>query len=113
MAETYLLEKLKSVELTYQELTRRLADPDVVKNPNELQQIARARSSLEDTVNTYQLWKRNQEELSGARQILKEAGGDNDLREMASLEVNELEEQTKQLEKQLMVHLLPKDPNDE
>jgi peptide chain release factor 1 len=113
MAESYLLDKLKSVEQTYQELTRRLADPDVVNNPNELQQIARARSSLEDTVNTYELWKKNQEELTGARQILKEAGGDNDLREMAILEVNELEEKDQELEKLLMIHLLPKDPNDE
>ena len=113
MTEAYLLEKLKSVESTYIELTRRLADPDIVSNPDELQQVARARSSLETTVNTYDLWKKAQEELIGARQILKEAGGDSDLREMASLEVNELEEQLTQLEGKLMLCLLPKDPNDD
>jgi len=113
MTEAYLLEKLQSVEQTYLELTRRLADPDIVGNPDELQQVARARSSLEGTVNTYDLWKKAQEELIGARQILKEAGGDSDLREIASLEVAELEEKLEDLEKKLMVHLLPKDPNDD
>jgi peptide chain release factor 1 len=113
MAEAYLLEKLKSVEQTYQELTRRLADPDVVANPGELQQVARARSSLEDTVNTYDEWKKTQQELIEAKEILKEAGGDSDLREMATLEVAQLEEQIINLERELMVHLLPKDPNDE
>ena len=53
MAETYLLDKLQSVEQTFQELTRRLGDPDIATNPDELQKIAKARSSLEETVNTY------------------------------------------------------------
>ncbi len=46
MAETYLLEKLKSVEQTFEELTRRLGDPDIATNPEELQKVAKARSSL-------------------------------------------------------------------
>ena len=52
MAETYLLEKLKSVEQTFQELTRRLADPDTAKNPDEYQKIAKSRSGLEEVVDT-------------------------------------------------------------
>ncbi len=53
MAETYLLDKLKSVEQTYNELTLRLADPDIAKDPSEFQKVAKARSSLEEVVNTY------------------------------------------------------------
>lgn len=113
MAETYLLEKLRSVEQTHNELTRRLADPDIATNPNELQKVARARASLEDTVNTYETWKKTQQELSEARQILKEAGGDPELREMAALEVEELETNLEQLETQLKILLLPRDPNDD
>ncbi|XTZ09977.1 MAG: hypothetical protein ACQZ3N_07515 [cyanobacterium endosymbiont of Rhopalodia yunnanensis] len=45
MAESYLLEKLESVEQTYKELTYRLADPDIATNPDELQRVAKARSS--------------------------------------------------------------------
>jgi len=113
MAETYLLEKLRSVEQTFHELTRKLGDPDVVSDPPELQRIAKARSSLEITVETYDEWKQTQEELTGVRQVLKEAGGDRELQLLAALEVEELETKITSLESQLKVLLLPKDPNDE
>jgi peptide chain release factor 1 len=113
MAATYLLDKLNSVDQTFHELTRRLADPDVARNPDEFQRIAKARSSLEETVNTYDAWKQTQEELVGAREVYKESIDDPDFREMASLEVSTLEEQLEVLELRLKVLLLPRDPNDD
>jgi peptide chain release factor 1 len=113
MAESYLLEKLKSVEQTFHELTRRLADPDTAKNPDEYQKIAKSRSSLEEVVNTYETWKTAQEELIGARQILKESNGDPELQEMAAFEVKELEDKIEHLEDRLKILLLPRDPNDD
>lgn len=113
MAEQYLLEKLKSVEQTFHELTRRLADPDTAKNQDEYQKIAKARSSLEQVVSTYETWKQSQEELVGAREILKEAGSDPEMQEMASLEVKELEANVIALEQRLKILLLPRDPNDD
>lgn len=113
MAETYLLEKLRSVEQTFHELTRRLADPDVATDPPEFQRVAKARSSLEDTVDTYDNWKKAQQDLEGARQILKDAGGDMELREMATLEVDELQTTIEALENRLKILLLPRDPNDD
>ncbi|HIK56612.1 MAG TPA: peptide chain release factor 1 [Synechococcales cyanobacterium M55_K2018_004] len=113
MAETYLLDKLNSVEQTFHELTRRLADPDVATDPAEFQRVAKARSSLEETVSTYEDWRKAQEDLVGAKQILKEAGNDPEMREMAALEVDELEEKIKFLEQRLKVLLLPRDPNDD
>jgi peptide chain release factor 1 len=112
MAEAYLLDKLKSVEQTFQELTHRLADPDIATNPDELQKIAKARSSLEETVITYQKWQETKEELAGAKEIFKEAI-DPEMKEMASLEASELEEQLEQLEARLKILLLPSDPNDD
>lgn len=113
MAETYLLNKLKSVEQTFNELNRRLADPDIATDPQEYQKVAKARSSLEEVVTTYELWKNSQEELAGARQVLKEANGDPELQEMAALEVKELETKLEELETRLKILLLPRDPNDE
>jgi peptide chain release factor 1 len=113
MAESYLLEKLKSVEQTFYELTRRLADPDVATDPDEFQRLARARSSLEETVNTFDDWKKTQQDLSEARQIVKESGGDLELQEMAALEAEELESSLAALESHLKVLLLPRDPNDD
>ncbi len=113
MAEQYLLDKLQSVEQTFQELTRRMADPDVASSPDEFQKIAKSRASLEETVNTYHQWQQVQEEREGAQEVLKEAAGDPELKEMASEEVKSLEEQGEQLETRLKILLLPRDPNDE
>ncbi len=113
MAEAYLLEKLQSVEQTYKELTRRLADPDIATNPDELQKVAIARSSLEETVQTYQEWQAKKEELVGAKEVQKEAANDSEMYEMASLEVQELEATLADLEERLKVLLLPSDPNDD
>jgi peptide chain release factor 1 len=113
MAASYLLDKLQSVEQTYHELTRRLADPDVTSNPNELQRLAKSRASLEETVNAYEIWQKSQEDLIGAKQVLKESASDPELREMAALEVAELEEKITDLENQLTILLLPRDPLDE
>jgi peptide chain release factor 1 len=113
MAESYLLEKLKSVEQTFYELTRRLADPDVATDPDEFQRLAKARSSLEETVNTFDSWKKAQQDLSETRQIVKESGGDLELQEMAALEAEELESSLAALESRLKVLLLPRDPNDD
>lgn len=113
MAEGYLLEKLNSVEQTFQELTRRLADPDVARDPDEFQRIAKARSSLETTVLTYEQWKQTRTDLAGAREVYKDANGDAEMREMAAEEVSELQQQLDQLEARLKVLLLPRDPNDD
>lgn len=113
MAETYLLDKLKSVEQTYNELTLRLADPDIATDPSEFQKLAKARSSLEEVVNAYGEWKNTQEELIGAKEILKEAGGDLEMQEMAKLEVAELEAKGESLETRMKILLLPRDPNDD
>jgi peptide chain release factor 1 len=113
MAETYLLDKLKSVEETFKELTRKMADPDVATHPQEFQRVAKARSSLEEVVNTFDTWKNTSSELTGAKEVLKEANGDVELREMAQLEVQELEEKLDHLENRLKILLLPRDPNDD
>ncbi|WP_199246014.1 peptide chain release factor 1 [[Phormidium] sp. ETS-05] len=113
MAETYLLDKLNSVEQTFKELTRRLADPDIATDPKEYQRVAKARSSLEETVNTFEQWKQTVEELNGAKLVLKEANSDPELRDMALMEVQELEDKLALLEQRLKILLLPSDPNDD
>lgn len=113
MAETYLLDKLKSVESTFHELTRKMADPEVATDPQEFQRVAKARSSLEEVVNTFDIWKKTSADLTGAKQVLKEAYSDVELREIAQLEVEELEQKLSALESRLKILLLPRDPNDE
>ena len=113
MAESYLLDKLNSVEQTFHQLTRQLADPDVASDPKEFQRVAKARASLEETVTTFEAWRQATEELAGAKDVLRESQGDPELREMAEMEVEELDEKLVELEGKLKILLLPRDPNDE
>jgi peptide chain release factor 1 len=113
MAESYLLDKLRSVEQTFHELTRKLGDPDIARDASEMQRIGKARAALEAVVETFDLWKQTQEDLVGAREIVKESGNDLELQAMATLEAGELEEKSEELERKLKVLLLPKDPNDD
>jgi peptide chain release factor 1 len=113
MAESYLLDKLKSVEQTFHELTRKLGDPDIARDPSEMQRIGKARAALEEVVETFEIWKKTQEELVEAKQLVKDSGNDLELQEMASIEAGELEVKSNELEQKLKVLLLPKDPNDE
>jgi len=112
MPAVYLINKLKSVEQTFNELTRRMGDPDVATDHAEFQRIAKARSSLEETVQTYEAWRNAELDWQESKQIFKESN-DPELKEMASLELQELTEKMEQLEAQLKVLLLPQDPNDE
>jgi peptide chain release factor 1 len=113
MAESYLLDKLRSVEQTFHELTRKLGDPDIARDPSEMQRIGKARAALEEVVETFELWKKTQDELVEAKQLVKDSGNDLELQEMASIEAGELEAKSTELEQKLKVLLLPKDPNDE
>jgi peptide chain release factor 1 len=113
MAESYLLDKLRSVEQTFHELTRKLGDPDIARDPGEMQRIGKARASLEEVVETFETWKQVQEDIITTRQLVKDSGNDLELQEMATLEAGELEAKSDELESKLKVLLLPKDPNDE
>lgn len=113
MPAPYLVKKLESVQQTFHELTRRLADPDVARDPSEFQRIAKTRASLENTVHTYEIFCKAQTEFNDAQQLLKDSADDPELRQMASEEVAILGTKLEALEKELEVLLLPQDPNDD
>lgn len=112
MPAAYLIQKLQSVEQTFNELTRRMGDPDVATDHGEFQRIAKVRASLEETVITYDSFRKAEQNFQESQQILKESN-DPELKEMAALEVDELSTTLEELEKKLQVLLLPQDPNDD
>jgi peptide chain release factor 1 len=78
-----------------------------------MQRIGKARAALEEVVETFEIWKKTQDELVEAKQLVKDSGNDLELQEMATIEAGELEAKSDELEQKLKVLLLPKDPNDE
>lgn len=113
MASAQLIDQLKNVEATFQELTVRLADPDVATDPAELQRIAKARSSLEATVQAFHDWQKLNRDLQQTEELLRESASDPELEAMARAELEQLRARQEQLEEKLTLLLLPRDPNDD
>eukprot|EP00633_Aureoumbra_lagunensis_P006723 CAMPEP_0197310288 /NCGR_PEP_ID=MMETSP0891-20130614/8887_1 /TAXON_ID=44058 ORGANISM="Aureoumbra lagunensis, Strain CCMP1510" /NCGR_SAMPLE_ID=MMETSP0891 /ASSEMBLY_ACC=CAM_ASM_000534 /LENGTH=400 /DNA_ID=CAMNT_0042795859 /DNA_START=31 /DNA_END=1233 /DNA_ORIENTATION=+ len=107
--ETQLNEMVKSFE----ELTARLADPDVVSDVEALTRISRQRAKAAETVEKYEEYKKSNNELIDAQNLFEESSDEPELRELARSEVRELESKIKELENELQLLLLPSDPNDE
>ena len=103
--------KLDEIEARFEDLTSQLADPVVIGDQEQYRKVAKSHRELEEVVAAYRRWKQVRRDLEGARPMLEEA--DEDLRTMASEEVQRLEPELAGLEERLKVLLLPKDPNDE
>jgi peptide chain release factor 1 len=103
--------KLDDIEARFEMLTREMADPAVIADSDLYRKITKARSELTEVVGKYREWKEAQDNLSQARQMLNES--DAELRGMAAEEIEKLEPKLAQLEEELKLLLLPKDPNDE
>jgi len=105
--------RLQNIQRSYQALTERLADPDVINDSNLLRQVMSDRSQSEDVVLVFEQYSILAEELQGAKELFQDAGDDNELKEMARQEMKDIEPQLEELEAQITLLLLPKDPNDD
>ncbi len=103
--------KLDEMERRYEELTTQMADPSVISDAAQYRKITKAQSELSEIVGKYRDWKTAHSNLEEGRVMLNDT--DADLREMARDEVTRLEPHLAELEHQLKIMLLPKDPNDE
>lgn len=104
-------ERLDEAEARFSELTAQMADPAVINDPELYRKVSKAQSELTELVGKYRDWRKAHQELLDARAMLAES--DPDLQEMAELEVQRLEPELQQLEGDIRLLLLPKDPNDE
>ncbi|HWR58671.1 MAG TPA: peptide chain release factor 1 [Thermodesulfovibrionales bacterium] len=106
-----MLEKLRSIEVRYEELNRLMMSPDVLSNQQEYQKCSREHSELQPVVEKIEKYRKLLSDMEGAEEILK--GGDGDLRELAETELDELKAEKPRMEEELTLMLLPKDPRDE
>ncbi|MCE2559741.1 MAG: PCRF domain-containing protein [Acidobacteria bacterium] len=81
-----MLDKLEQIEHTYDELTARLADPDVLANPAQFRDTSRALAELNPVVELFHRYKRTRDELDQTRELLSELDRDDDLFEVATEE---------------------------
>jgi peptide chain release factor 1 len=103
--------KLDQLEKHFEELTAQMADPAVISEGEQYRKIAKAHSDLSDVVAKYREYREAADQLQQARAMLDES--DPDMRELAALEVERLEPAIRQMEEDIKLLLLPKDPLDE
>ena len=107
-----MLERLKQIEARYEELANELSSPELLANQTAYTKATKQHRSLGEIVEKYRSWKTQKEELSGARELMDTAG-DEEMREMARLEIEALQEKIETTERDLKLLLVPSDPNDE
>jgi peptide chain release factor 1 len=106
-----MLERLEKIADRFEELTCLLADPEVVQDYERVAEYAKERAELEGVIGVYREYTRTAEQLRQTRTLLDD-GADSELRELAEIEITDLEEQLSELEHKLRRLLLPRDPRD-
>ena len=107
-----MLDKLQNLDDKYEELGKLLADPEILGNPEELRKTAKARADLEDVVMAWRKYRQMQEELDGAKLMLED-DLDAEMDQMIKEEIKTLTASLDELENEINILLLPKDPNDD
>lgn len=105
-------DKLKDVEERYETLAQQLAKAEIVSNRDLFQQYSKEYKSLTELVTTYRSYIKAQEELKESKELL-EISDDPEMTSMAAEESRVLQEVLVDLEQQLRILLMPKDPNDD
>jgi peptide chain release factor 1 len=106
-----MLQKLEDVERRYVEIETLLSDPKLASNRAEFTRLAKERAEIEPIVTAYREWRRVDNEIEGHKTLLE--GSDEEIRELAKAELPQLRQQAEQLETDLKLLLIPRDPNDD
>lgn len=105
-----LISRLDTLQDRFEELTALLGDAQVISDQNQFRDYSKEYAEVEPVVQAYQRWQSLSADLSEAQELLKDS--DPDVREMAEEEVADCKAGIEQLEDELQILLLPKDPND-
>ncbi len=108
-----MLKKLDAVAEKYDELTRLLADPSVAADHQQYLKYSRERSDIEEVVNHYRAYQDSIKQIHDAEEMANDKQADSELREMADAELKELRTKVEQMERELRLMLVPKDPRDD
>ena len=104
-----MLDKLRAVESRYEELCAKSEQPDFYADPKKAAALLREKNDLEPVVETYRACLRTRQEMADAQELMS----DPEMKEFCQASYQEAKAQLEQLEQQLRILLLPKDPNDD
>jgi peptide chain release factor 1 len=105
-----MLDKLEAIHNNFLHLEEQMSDPAVLNDQNKYAQVSKEYFKLKEIVEAYLSYKRVVENLESAKELAKEK--DEEIREMARAEMQELAAKKEELEAEIKVLLIPKDPED-
>ncbi len=106
------IEKLKEVKEQYDKINEELSNPEIVSDQKRLIELSKKRSELEEIVNTFNEYQKTTENIEENKEILN-SDEDEELKDFAKEELQELEQKKLELEEKIKMLLIPKDPNDD
>ncbi len=104
---------LAEVARRYDEVQNDLGRPEVTSDPSEIRRLGQEMSRLEPTVEAFRRLEAVRAELAGARELRDSTDNDDEMHQMAGVEIDRLEADESRLLEELKVLLLPRDPNDD
>lgn len=107
-----MFDKLEDLLHHYEELMNTLSEPDVANDPNRFRKLMKEQSDLQPIVDAYKEYKQCKQNIDDSLAMLEEEN-DEEMRELAKEELNESKSRLAELEQELKILLLPKDPNDD
>ncbi len=105
-----LLEKLEGINIRFEEVTQQITDPEVISDTKKYIKLNKEYKELEKVVNVYVIYKNILANIGNAKEMLKE--DDPEMKEMAKMELDELESKIPGLEEEVKILLIPSDPED-
>ncbi len=107
-----MFDKLEDLVVRFNEILEELNDPTVVNDQEKFRKLMKEQNDLSDIVEKYKEYKQTKENIEDSLTILEEES-DEELKELAKEELSESKERLVQIEEELKILLLPKDPNDD
>ena len=107
-----MFDKLEDLLIRYEELLSELQEPDVVNNQERFRKLMKEQNDLTPIVEAYKEYKACKQAIEDSLLMLEEES-DEEMRELAKEELNESKARTTELEQEMKILLLPKDPNDD
>ena len=108
-----MLQELEDIKEKYRQLTLSLSNPALVSDPQKIKKIAKERSNLEPLIKKYEAYEKITKDIKESEEILADPDSESELKTLAEEELKMLQERHGQIEEELRIMLLPKDPNDE
>ena len=107
-----MFDKLEDMLVRYEEIMNELNEPDVTNNQARFRKLMKDQSDLTPLVEAYTEYKKCKETVSDSLEML-EMESDEEMRELLKEELNDAKKRIEELENELKILLLPKDPNDD